>query len=506
KRTKLEYLLTVARQLDIRSNYLSIPNQNENPSKRDTTFARLPRFSCSAMASSVVKETLGTLNKDAYVNLLSKLIGESRYVQNNPPELIPQEDRVVKHVLDALLPLSTKTGGGPLVINHVTYFTGRGNIIVEYPGTEPGKILSFVGMHMDVVTANPNEWEFDPFSLSIDGEKLRGRGTTDCLGHVALVTELMRKLGETKLKLKSTVIAVFIASEENSAITGVGVDALVKDGLLNKLKGGPLYWIDTADKQPCIGTGGMIPWKLHVTGKLFHSGLPHKAINPLELAMEALKVIQTRFYKDFPPHPKEQVYGFETPSTMKPTQWSYPGGGINQIPGECTVSGDVRLTPFYNVTDVMKKLQEYVDDINENIEKLDTRGPVSKYVLPDENIRGRHVLSLHYLTLGRDDFRIFPLSLTLTFDEATNGVACNLDSRGFHVLCKATEEVVGHVNPYSITGTLPLIRELQDEGFDVQTAGYGLMATYHADNEYCLLSDMCQGYQVFVSIISQLED
>lgn len=34
----------------------------------------------------------------------------------------------------------------------------------------------------------------------------------------------------------------------------------------------------------------------------------------------------------------------------------------------------------------------------------------------------------------------------------------------------------------------------------------GLMSTYHAKNEYCLLSDMCQGYQVFVSIISQLED
>lgn len=36
------------------------------------------------------------------------------------------------------------------------------------------------------------------------------------------------------------------------------------------------YWIDTADKQPCVGTGGMIPWKLHVTGRLFHSGLAHK--------------------------------------------------------------------------------------------------------------------------------------------------------------------------------------------------------------------------------------
>ncbi|KAF3662872.1 hypothetical protein FXO37_12270 [Capsicum annuum] len=120
--------------------------------------------------------------------------------------------------------------------------------------------------------------EFDPFSLSIDGDKLRGRGTTDCLGHVALVSELMKRLGETKPQLKCTVVAVFIASEENSSIPGVGVDALVKDGLLDKLKQGPLFWIDTADKQPCIGTGGSIPWKLHVTGKLFHSGLAHKLI------------------------------------------------------------------------------------------------------------------------------------------------------------------------------------------------------------------------------------
>ncbi|RAL52114.1 hypothetical protein DM860_014941 [Cuscuta australis] len=405
------------------------------------------------MASSV-KQALGDLNRERFVALLRNLIGESKYVQNNPPELIPEEDRVVKHLLDSLLPYSTTTGGGPLLINHVSYKPNRGNLIVEYPGTQPGKILSFVGMHMDVVTANPSDWDFDPFSLSIDGDKLCGRGTTDCLGHVALVAELMRKLGETKPQLKSTVVAVFIASEENSSIPGVGVDALVKDGLLDKLKHGPLFWIDTADKQPCIGTGGMIPWKLNVTGKLFHSGLAHKAINPLELAMEALKEIQLRFYKDFPPHPKEQVYGFATPSTMKPTQWSYPGGGINQIPAECTISGDVRLTPFYSVSDVMKKLQEYVEDLNANIEKLDTRGPVSKYVLPDENLRGR---------------------LSISFDEAMSGVACNLDSRGFHVLCKATEEIVGHVKPYSITGSLPLIRELQEEGFDVQTSGYGII-------------------------------
>jgi len=52
--------------------------------------------------------------------------------------------------------------------------------------------------------------------------------------------------------------------------------------------------------------------------------------------------------------------------------------------------------------------------------------------------------------------------LTLEFDEAfMSGVACNLDSPGFLALSKSTEEIVGFVKPYSITGSLPLIRELQ---------------------------------------------
>ena len=52
--------------------------------------------------------------------------------------------------------------------------------------------------------------------------------------------------------------------------------------------------------------------------------------------------------------------------------------------------------------------------------------------------------------------------LEITFDgDVMNGVACNLESRGYHALCKATKEIVGHVEPYSITGSLPLIRELQ---------------------------------------------
>ncbi|CAI9300109.1 unnamed protein product [Lactuca saligna] len=43
-----------------------------------------------------------------------------------------------------------------------------------------------------------------------------------------------------------------------------------------ELVNAPPNVLTPADKQPCIGMGGMIPWKLHATGKLFHSGLAHK--------------------------------------------------------------------------------------------------------------------------------------------------------------------------------------------------------------------------------------
>jgi acetylornithine deacetylase len=45
----------------------------------------------------------------------------------------------------------------------------------------------------------------------VDGDKLYGRGTTDCLGHVALFTDMFAQLAETKPDLNVAITAVFIA-------------------------------------------------------------------------------------------------------------------------------------------------------------------------------------------------------------------------------------------------------------------------------------------------------
>jgi acetylornithine deacetylase len=185
-----------------------------------------------------------------FVNTLTGLIGEAERLQNNPPRHVPQEDLAIAHVRRVLDPLSD-AHGGPLKIRHVAYIPGRGNLIVEYPGTTD-KMVSFVGSHLDVVPADPSKWSVDPFKLTRDGDKLYGRGATDCLGHVALITDLLAALATKKPALKVGVTVVFIASEENSSVPGVGVDVLEKNGLLKpRARTVPVYWVDCADSKPC---------------------------------------------------------------------------------------------------------------------------------------------------------------------------------------------------------------------------------------------------------------
>ena len=50
---------------------------------------------------------------------------------------------------------------------------------------------------------------------------------------------------------------LLLCSEESSAIPGVGVEKLVETGRLDFLKDGPLFWVDSADSQPCMGEGNV---------------------------------------------------------------------------------------------------------------------------------------------------------------------------------------------------------------------------------------------------------
>lgn len=57
-----------------------------------------------------------------------------------------------------------------------------------FAGEEGGGVMSFVGMHLDVVTANPDTWSFDPFSMSRDGVSSSEVGGRYVMHHMSCIT------------------------------------------------------------------------------------------------------------------------------------------------------------------------------------------------------------------------------------------------------------------------------------------------------------------------------
>jgi len=420
------------------------------------------------------------LDDNDFLGLLEKIMQHNKKLQNSPPDHVPQEELAADEVLKYLEPYSG--ADGPLSIRKLTFTPGRSNVIIKYQGTDPKSVVSFVGCHMDVVPANPEEWTLDPFKLTRDGDKLSGRGVTDCLGHVAVVTQFFKQLAIKKPVLKNSIIGIFIANEESSSEGSIGIDELDKRGELDVLKNGPLFWIDSANFGPTLGTGGMMTWQLDVDGKKFHSGLPHKGINAIELANEAVRVIQGRFYKDFVDFAKEEKeYLFQVGSSMKPTQIKTGPGSINQIPGQCVVQGDIRFTPFYSAKQVKDRVESYVKELD--------------------------LASLPVLGASRFEIDGAKGSVTLKWTgDIYQGVAVNMSSPGYKALLAAVTAARGKpAEPFSLTGSLPIIRDLADKGFDVQITGFGRMEAYHANDEYGYLSDFQAGIRVLARLVSSLD-
>jgi acetylornithine deacetylase len=57
------------------------------------------------------------------------------------------------------------------------------------------------------------------------------------------------------------------------------------------------------------------------------------------------------------------------------------------------------------------------------------------------------------------------------------------------------------VKPFSVGGSLPLVGDMQEAGFDLQICGYGLSSVYHGLNEHCLLSDMRAAFKIFSEVM-----
>ena len=78
------------------------------------------------------------------------------------------------------------------------------------------------------------------------------------------------------------------------------------------------------------------------------------------------------------------------------------------------------------------------------------------------------------------------------------GIACDNKSKGYEMIKSATLEHHGSCKGCSGLGAIPLVKEMQDIGIDIQIIGYGDNVAYHANNEFCTLSGMNKGFNISI--------
>ncbi len=362
----------------------------------------------------------------------------------------------------------------------------RPSLVLTVNGTGRGSV-GFVGAHFDVVPADrvAEGWTRDPFALHVgDDGTLYGRGVTDCLGHVAVLTDLVAQLAERGARPAATLKVVLISNEEESPRPEIGLDYVVAAGKMDALRDGPVYWLDSADFGPTIGTAGVAGWELTVTGVPGHSGMPQNCVNALELAMATSLAMGEHFRRTFPPHAEEKRYAFLAPSSMKATIVHAGNNKVTKIPGDVKIEGDVRLTPFYAMADAIESLRGFVAGLDQRIEQGDAPSGFPA-VRASDGRRGTVALRFG----GR----------------AIEGIACKLDSPALAALIEAIRHARPgrEVKPFSLTGSLPLVRDLQRKGFDVQITGFGRSASYHAPNEQASIAHFRDGFAILRELLAR---
>jgi acetylornithine deacetylase/succinyl-diaminopimelate desuccinylase-like protein len=102
----------------------------------------------------------------------------------------------------------------------------RANLVARIPGTGDGPSLALLG-HTDVVYADPDDWQVDPFGGVVRDDHVWGRGALDMKQHTAANCVAFALLARSGFRPRGDLLLIAEADEEDG-IDHVGLDWLVQ--------------------------------------------------------------------------------------------------------------------------------------------------------------------------------------------------------------------------------------------------------------------------------------
>src|SRR6202011_2286829 len=123
---------------------------------------------------------------------------------------------------------------------------GRASLVARIEGSDPAAPTVLLMGHTDVVPANPDGWQRDPFGGELVDEEVWGRGAIDMLNLTASMAVATRRMARSGWRPRGTLVYLAVADEEALGtygaewLTAHAPDAVAADYVVTETGGIPM--------------------------------------------------------------------------------------------------------------------------------------------------------------------------------------------------------------------------------------------------------------------------
>jgi acetylornithine deacetylase/succinyl-diaminopimelate desuccinylase-like protein len=284
---------------------------------------------------------------------------------------------------------------------------GRENVVARIEGSDPTAPTLLLMGHTDVVPANEDGWQRDPFGAELVDGEIWGRGAVDMLNLTATMAVAFRNLARTGFTPRGTLVYLGVADEENLGAWGADHllqhehDAVMADYVVTEAGGFQIPSAAGPRLPVIVGEKGSYWCRISVKGTPGHASQPFRTDNALVTAAEVVRrlaeyrpptMIHDTWRKfiegvDFGPEwnakltDEGALYDFceELPlglarqahscthTTFAPTI-AHGGTKTNVIPDLVEIEVDIRTLPGQRAADVRALLDDALGDLVTRVE------------------------------------------------------------------------------------------------------------------------------------------
>ena len=234
----------------------------------------------------------------------------------------------------------------------VTSEDGRkANLVATIGGGGDGGIV--LSGHTDVVPVDGQDWQTDPFTLTRQGDRLFGRGSSDMKGFIACAMAAVPDLVAAKL---SRPVHLAFSYDEEVGCFGVHgiVDQFAADGVRPAicLVGEPtMMRVVNAHK-------GAATFTTRLKGKEVHSSLTHMGVNTVIYGAELVG-----FIASLAEERKQRLDpNFDPPYTTVHVGMMHGGTAVNIVPQDCEIVWEFRAVEGDDGADIKQRVQAFIDE------------------------------------------------------------------------------------------------------------------------------------------------